>query len=60
MMQFPCPYLGGEVEMSEEREGHIAQNHPDLLTAHRERIADVLGDPDLVRQSSRSGNALLF
>ena len=42
---FECPYLRGEVELTEDRERHIAENHPDLLPAHRGRIADTLADP---------------
>lgn len=60
MDRFPCPYLKGEVECTEERERHIAERHPDLLPEHRNRIADTLADPDLVRRSKRLGNARLF
>ena len=31
MTRFPCPYLKAEVELTEEREHHIAERHPDLL-----------------------------
>jgi hypothetical protein len=31
MTRFPCPYLGGEVELSDDREQHIAEHHPDLF-----------------------------
>jgi len=60
MTQFPCPYLHGEVELTDERERHIAENHPDLLPAHRDRVADTLADPDQIRRSARFGNARLF
>ena len=60
MTQFPCPYLHGVVELTDERERHIAERHPDLLPEHRERIADTLADPDQVRRSTRFGNARLF
>jgi hypothetical protein len=59
-MQFPCPYLNQEVELTDEREHHIAENHPDLLPEHRERIAQTLSNPDQVRRSARFGNAKLF
>ncbi len=59
-MCFPCPYLHGEVELSSEREQHIAETHPDLLPTHRNRIADTLANPDEVRRSPRIGNAWLF
>jgi hypothetical protein len=60
MTSFPCPYLGGEVELSDERERHIAEHHPDLLPDHKDRIVDTLADPDQVRRSKRFGNAHLF
>ena len=55
--QFPCPYLAGEVELTEERERHITERHPDLLPAHRQRIAETLAAPDQVRTSARFGSA---
>jgi hypothetical protein len=57
---FACPYLGSNVELTDERECHIANDHPDLLPDHRQCIADTLVDPDQVRRSSRFGNARLF
>jgi hypothetical protein len=60
MSRFPCPYLKAEVELSEERERHIAERHPDLLPQHRERIAEVLAEPDYIRRSARFGSARLF
>jgi len=60
MTFFPCPYLGSEVELTDEREVHVAASHPDLLPEYRERIADTLADPDQVRRSARFGNARLF
>jgi hypothetical protein len=60
MTRFPCPYLQAEVELTKERERHIAERHPDLLLEHRARIADTLDDPDQVRRSLRLRNARLF
>ncbi|MEK6709054.1 MAG: hypothetical protein AABZ64_00595, partial [Nitrospinota bacterium] len=60
MSRFPCPYLEGEVELTAERERHIAQRHPDLLPEHGRRIAETLADPDQVRRSVRFGSAKLF
>jgi hypothetical protein len=57
---FPCPFLRGEVELTGEREAHIAARHPDLLPEHRQLLALTLADPDLVRQSPRFGQARLF
>ena len=60
MTRFFCAYLGGEVQLSGEREAHIAQRHPDLLPEHRERIGTTLAEPDQVRRSRRFGAAKLF
>ena len=60
MTHFPCPYLQTEVELTEERERHIAERHPDLLLVHCACIAETLADPDQVRRSTRLRNARLF
>lgn len=60
MAWLACPYLKGEVEWTEERERHIAEHHPDLLPAYRDKIAETLFDPDQVRRSTRLANAKMF
>ena len=60
MTFFPCPYLGDYVELSNEREQHIENRHPDLLPTYRAAIEKTLADPDQIRQSRRFGNARLF
>jgi hypothetical protein len=60
MTRFPCPYLNADVELTDEREQHIAQRHPDLLPEHRQRIADTLAEPDQVRRGKRFAQARLF
>lgn len=60
MSKFPCPYFRGEIELSEERESHIAEHHPDLLPEYRERMIETIKDPDEIRRSKRFGNALMF
>ena len=60
MTRFFCPYLKGEVELTPEREKHIAERHPDLFPEHQDCISATLGDPDLVRRSARLDNARLF
>jgi hypothetical protein len=57
---FHCPYLNAQVELTDERERHIAERHPDLLPEHRQRIADTLVAPDQVRRSARFASARLF
>ncbi len=60
MRVFPCPYLGGEVELTEEREQHIIETHPGTLPDYFEQIAETLSDPDQIRGSDRDPSALLF
>ncbi len=60
MALFQCPYLGGDVELTAERETHIATQHPDLLPTYRDKLAETLADPDQVRRSARFGSARLF
>lgn len=58
--RFPCPYLEGEVELTEERETHIRVRHPDLLPEYRALIAETLAQPDEVRRSRIDAHARLF
>ena len=60
MELFQCPYLGGAVEFTDEREGHIRNRHPDLLPAHRRYIALTLADPDRVQISPSDAKVRLF
>ncbi|MGH8545093.1 MAG: hypothetical protein ACREX3_15990 [Gammaproteobacteria bacterium] len=48
------------MELTDEREKHIAEPHPDLLPAHGPKIADTLAKPDKVRRSTRIANTWLF
>lgn len=60
MSRFPCPYLEGDVELTGERERHIAERHPDLLPEYRTQMIETVAAPDQVRCSARFGNAKLF
>ena len=60
MQTFSCPYLNGEVELTAEREEHIAQTHPDLLPEHLPQVGLTLADPDQVRRSIRMSAARMF
>lgn len=60
MKNFNCPYLKAEVELTPEREIHIAERHPDLLPDYAAAIAETLLDPDTVRRSSHAPGARLF
>jgi hypothetical protein len=52
--------LNADVELGDERELHIAQQHPDLLPEHRDLLEITLADPDQVRLSKRLRAARLF
>lgn len=60
MALFSCPYLHAEVEMTDERKQHIAEQHPDILPAYLNELVKTLADPDQVRRSARFNNARLF
>ncbi|WP_238361162.1 hypothetical protein [Iningainema tapete] len=60
IVRFFCPYLDSEIELSEERERHILNRHPDMPTTYHEIMADTLADPDEVRCDLRFENTLLF
>ena len=55
-----CPYLGAEVELTEERQAHIAGSHPELVPALLDCLRAAVESPDAVRRSQRSERALLF
>lgn len=48
------------MELTDEREQHIAENHPDLFPQHRGLVPETLADPDQVRRSRRFAHARLF
>ena len=60
MGDFECPYLESQVELTDEREQHIAAHHPDLLPQYADRIASTLADPDQIRRSARFASARMF
>ena len=60
MGRLACPYLKAEVELSDERERHISERHPDLSPAHEACIAATLADPDQIRHSRRFRGARPF
>ena len=57
---FPCPYLDGTVELNDERERQIGDQHPDFLPSYREYIAPALSDPDRVQISPSDAQVRLF
>jgi hypothetical protein len=60
MTTLPCPYLNTEVELTDEREQHIRDKHPELLPTYRAQLIQTVADPDEVRRDSRFPNSLLF
>lgn len=56
----PCPYLNTGVELTDEREQHIRDKHPELLPVYRGHLIQTLTDPDEVRRDPRFPNSLLF
>ena len=45
---FTCPYLGTDVELTEERERHIKLRHVTLSSALTVLVGRALSDPDAV------------
>ncbi len=37
-MNFHCPYLKTHIELTDEREAHIREKHPELLPAYRDYL----------------------
>jgi hypothetical protein len=60
MRIFPCPYLGGGVELTDARSQHIIDTHPGTLPDYLDEMTATLANPDEVRRSSRDPQALLF
>lgn len=60
MRTFNCPYLKGEVELTDEREAHIAHTHPDLLPEYLMQMGQTLAAPDQIRRSLRMSSARMF
>ena len=57
---FPCPYFGGDVEVTDERYSHVLSGHSDLALYHWERVAETLASPDRVLRSNTWENGTLF
>ena len=49
MVFFACPYLGGPVELTRERERHVRNRHPELLPGCFDQFVLTVADPDEVR-----------
>ena len=60
MQTFQCPYLGGLVELADERERHIASRHTVLLPGRMDYSAHALYDPDVVILKISTDNNFVF
>ena len=58
-MDYFCPYISRTVDLTEERERHICEYHPDLEPLF-DRIGEVLTDPDQIRRSIYDEEVILF
>jgi len=57
---FDCPYLGGTVELTDEREAHIRLKHEATLDDGGRRVEGALAEPFQVRRSRTDDSARLF
>ena len=55
-----CPFLGGDVEVTEERYSHVLAGHSDLALCYWERVAETLVGPNRVLRSNSWENGTLF
>ena len=60
MELFECPYLGGMIELTDERALHIGRKHSDILTDVQSYVAGTPSNPDEVRLSVKDTDVLLF
>ncbi|MBC8333340.1 MAG: hypothetical protein H8E28_15270 [Anaerolineae bacterium] len=57
---FDCPYLKGDVELTDERKIHITLQHPDLLPEFSMQLEQTLAAPHQIRRSLRMSSARMF
>jgi hypothetical protein len=60
MQRFRCSSLGIDVELTDEREEHIAQRHPDLLPDHVHELRRTVEEPDDVMSAFVGSKSLLI
>jgi len=59
-MWLDCPYLGGGVELTDERSAHIASRHPEVWPQYLDHLAKTVADPDEVRIDADYARTRLF
>ena len=60
MEAFQCPYLGGAVELSDNRERHIQTDHSGLPLDVFNYIAGTLASPDLILRKRPTDGTIRF
>lgn len=60
MTRFSCPFLDGEVELTDERRSHIERHHPEITNGLDALIEAVLSQPDEVRRDMRQEETRLI
>ena len=58
MELFDCPYLGAPVELTDEREAHILEEHDELLLGLYRFLRETLEFPHVIQRSAN--NARIF
>ena len=56
----PCPYFGGDVEVTDERYAHVLAHHSDLVLRYWGRIPETLAFPDRVFRSGQDPDGTVF
>lgn len=51
--------FGNSIELTEERWFHIIKEHPEVRM-YKDKIREVLSDPDYVKKSSRNDEVILY
>ena len=57
---FACPYLGGDVELTDEREDHVSEKHELVLADDFRLVRGTLLEPDEIRRSEKDPKSRLF
>jgi hypothetical protein len=58
-MKYFCTFLNTDVDLTEERETHIHEYHPDIVP-FIDRIQDVFLSCDAIHEGNRDPNLILF
>ena len=59
-MWLSCPYLQGDVELTDERTTHITRTHGELLPDYLHRLEEAVADPDQVLVDPEYEHTRLF